>query len=211
MDMQSTGRLIAERRAALGMTQSELAERLVISNKAVSKWERGQSCPDVDLFMPLTAALKISINDLITGKTMGSACCQNTKVSQAADEPRLFSADQIITETVPTDAVVSPLMFGSNLEHTRSDIFMGLSAQMLKNRKFAGKPSRYYGVSAGWFGIGEKVYFSQEGDHWYNPNEAYTRHTRPTSITAFSAHCSCTSFSRKRSNAGSVWSATSRP
>ena len=177
MDMKSIGRLIAEKRTALGLTQNELAERLGVSNKAVSKWERGQSCPDADLFMPLTTALKISINDLLTGKTMGNACCQNTKVSETADEPRLFSADQIITETVPTDAVVSPLMFGSNLEHTRSDIFMGLSAQMLNNRKFAGKPSRYYGVSAGWFGIGEKVYFTQEGDHWYNPNEAYTRHS----------------------------------
>ena len=49
MDICKTGRLIAERRAALGLTQTELAQQLDITDKAVSKWERGKSLPDVAL------------------------------------------------------------------------------------------------------------------------------------------------------------------
>ena len=65
---------------------------------------------------------------------------------------------------------LSPYVFGHNLEHTRAAINEGLSAQMLRNRKFAGKPSRNRGVASKWFGIGEKVLFMMDSyDH-------YTRH-----------------------------------
>jgi alpha-N-arabinofuranosidase len=53
----------------------------------------------------------------------------------------------------------SPYVFGHNLEHTRAAVNGGLSAQMLRNRKFAGKPSKNEGVAADWKGIGEKVFF----------------------------------------------------
>jgi alpha-N-arabinofuranosidase len=64
---------------------------------------------------------------------------------------------------------ISPYIFGHNLEHTRSAVNGGLSAQMLKNRKFAAKPSASEGVAARWSGIGEKVFFECNGS-------AYTRH-----------------------------------
>lgn len=64
---------------------------------------------------------------------------------------------------------LSPYVFGHNLEHTRAAVNGGLSAQMLHNRKFAGKPSRNEGVAAGWAGIGDKVFFSCGGP-------AYTKH-----------------------------------
>jgi len=63
---------------------------------------------------------------------------------------------------------VSPFIFGHNLEHTRACVNNGLSAQMLQNRKFAGKPSRNHGVPAHWFGIGEKTFFYQ--------SSPYTKH-----------------------------------
>ena len=63
---------------------------------------------------------------------------------------------------------VSPWLFGENLEHTRSDVFMGLSAQLLRNRKFAGKPMACGGYSMEWYPIGEKTFFAH--------CEAYTRH-----------------------------------
>ena len=50
-----------------------------------------------------------------------------------------------------TDVTVSPFLFGNNLEHTRSCIYNGISAQMLKNRKFAGKPGCYDGCPAEWY------------------------------------------------------------
>ena len=55
----------------------------------------------------------------------------------------------------------SPYIFGHNLEHTSSAINGGLSAQMLKNRKFAGKPAPNQGISSKWFPIGERVLFVQ--------------------------------------------------
>lgn len=66
--------------------------------------------------------------------------------------------------------IVSPDLFGCNLEHTRSNIFQGLSAQMLRNRKFAGKPTACRGCAAEWYPIGEKAVF-----HLTHENP-YTRH-----------------------------------
>lgn len=65
---------------------------------------------------------------------------------------------------------LSPYVFGHNLEHTRAAVSGGLSAQMLQNRKFAGKPSRNEGVTMGWFGIGGKVLFLA------GESPSYTRH-----------------------------------
>ena len=65
---------------------------------------------------------------------------------------------------------LSPYIFGHNLEHTRGAVYGGLSAQMLQNRKFAGKPSRNEGIALGWFGIGKRVlYLTDE-------TSPYTRH-----------------------------------
>lgn len=65
----------------------------------------------------------------------------------------------------------SPYIFGHNLEHTRAAVNGGLSAQMLKNRKFAGEPSRNEGIVSKWFGIGDNAFFTMECAR------TYTRHT----------------------------------
>lgn len=49
MDRKAFGKYIEEKRKALGMTQNELAEKMFITNKAVSKWENGISYPDITL------------------------------------------------------------------------------------------------------------------------------------------------------------------
>ena len=64
----------------------------------------------------------------------------------------------------------SPYIFGYNLEHTRSAINGGLSAQMLKNRKFAGKPQANLGLAAHWFPIGERTFYLK------SDRDAYTKH-----------------------------------
>ena len=71
MDQARIGRFIAERRKALGLTQRQLAERLAVSDKAVSKWETGRGLPDVLLMPPLCAALGITVNDLLSGERVG--------------------------------------------------------------------------------------------------------------------------------------------
>ncbi|MBQ7874331.1 MAG: helix-turn-helix transcriptional regulator [Oscillospiraceae bacterium] len=65
MNKEALGKFIAENRKALGMTQEELANKLFITNKAVSKWEKGQSFPDIALFEPLAEALGVSVAELI--------------------------------------------------------------------------------------------------------------------------------------------------
>jgi transcriptional regulator with XRE-family HTH domain len=67
MDAEKTGKLIRNKRQALGMSQKDLAEVLNISDKAVSKWERGKTFPDISMLIPLSEALEISLYDLLTG------------------------------------------------------------------------------------------------------------------------------------------------
>ena len=68
MDNRKTGTLIAARRQELELTQKELAERLNVSDRAVSKWERGAGFPDVSLLEPLADALGLSVLELIHGQ-----------------------------------------------------------------------------------------------------------------------------------------------
>lgn len=59
------GKVISEKRKALGFTQQMLAEKLNISFQAISKWENGTSCPDIELLPQLAAVLNISIDSLL--------------------------------------------------------------------------------------------------------------------------------------------------
>ncbi len=70
MDLQKTGQLIRRRREARGITQKALAEALHVTDKAVSKWERCLSCPDVALLEPLAGQLGISVAELLQGELL---------------------------------------------------------------------------------------------------------------------------------------------
>ena len=61
-------RFIAERRKMVNLTQSQLAEKLDITDRAVSKWETGRAMPDTAIMLELCALLKITVNDLLTGE-----------------------------------------------------------------------------------------------------------------------------------------------
>ena len=68
MDQIKTGRFIASCRKEQGMTQAILAERLGISDRAVSKWETGKSLPDSGIMLELCDLLKINVNELLSGE-----------------------------------------------------------------------------------------------------------------------------------------------
>lgn len=68
MDQSKIGKFICERRKANSLTQSQLAEKLGITDKAVSKWETGKSMPDLSLFTPLCDLLDITLNELLLGE-----------------------------------------------------------------------------------------------------------------------------------------------
>lgn len=65
--MQTTAQLIRQRRKELGLTQAALAERIHVSAKAVSKWERAAGMPDASIVPVLSAALGLSADSLLTG------------------------------------------------------------------------------------------------------------------------------------------------
>lgn len=68
MDRYVTGDVIRSLREGKGLTQEELAGRLFVSGKAVSKWETGKGYPDISLLEPLAAALGISVMELLSGQ-----------------------------------------------------------------------------------------------------------------------------------------------
>lgn len=70
MDQAKIGRFIAGRRKTVGLTQMQLAEKLGITDRAVSKWETGKAMPDTMLMLDLCAILKISVNDLLNGEVI---------------------------------------------------------------------------------------------------------------------------------------------
>ena len=70
MDLKKIGKYIQTKRKELGLTQAELAERLGMSNKSVSKWERGVCLPDVSIYMELCEILGVSLNEFIAGEDL---------------------------------------------------------------------------------------------------------------------------------------------
>ena len=68
MNQEKIGKFISECRKNKKLTQSELAEKLGVTDKSISNWENGRNMPDLSLFKPLCDILEISINDLISGE-----------------------------------------------------------------------------------------------------------------------------------------------
>lgn len=70
MNTDKIGKFIASKRKEKNMTQKELASKLGVTDRAVSKWERGVGCPDISLLEELSKVLEVSIVDLLNGENM---------------------------------------------------------------------------------------------------------------------------------------------
>ena len=70
MDAKATGALIAQRRKERTLSQAELARRLHVTDKAVSRWETGRGMPGLDSLEPLSEALGLSVSELLSGKEL---------------------------------------------------------------------------------------------------------------------------------------------
>ena len=68
MDLQKVGNFIRDKRKAKNFTQLELAEKIFVSEKTISKWETGKGFPDTSLIVPLCEVLEISANELLSGE-----------------------------------------------------------------------------------------------------------------------------------------------
>ena len=70
MNQELTGKFISQLRKEKNLTQKELADRLGISDKTVSKWETGNGMPDVSLLQPLCRELSVNLNELLSGERL---------------------------------------------------------------------------------------------------------------------------------------------
>lgn len=68
MNQLKVGNFIAEMRKEKGLTQEQLGEKMGVTNKTISRWETGKYMPDIDKLQDLSAALEISVNELLSGE-----------------------------------------------------------------------------------------------------------------------------------------------
>ena len=95
MDAKKTGALIAERRKTLGLTQKELAGRLIVSDKAVSKWETGAGYPEVTMLPLLAETLGITVDELLAGEVRADASAPEQAAPQPSDIQRAYAAEKL--------------------------------------------------------------------------------------------------------------------
>ena len=121
MDQWKIGRFIAERRKQVPLTQSQLAEKLGITDRAVSKWETGRALPDSSIMLELCGLLGITVNDLLSGevvtmdhynKELEKNLLEMIKQKEQADK-RLLSVEVFvgITATVVLFALILDAAF----------------------------------------------------------------------------------------------------
>ena len=110
MNYEKIGEFIAEKRKEKKLTQNELAEKLGVTDKAVSKWERGLGCPDVSILEVLAAELDISILELLKGRKI-----ENEVINVA-------EADDYIKNTINT----SKELFNKKIQNIISIILLAI-------------------------------------------------------------------------------------
>lgn len=100
MDAKILGNYIATRRKELGMTQAKLAEKIHVTDKAVSRWERGIGLPDIDNLEALAKALDVNLVSLIQGKA-----CEENHIS-------IREAEELVTNTIKMSKETSNVQKG---------------------------------------------------------------------------------------------------
>lgn len=118
MDTNATGRFIAELRKQKGYTQKELAEKLMVTDKAISRWETGKGLPDTSLLKPLGEILGVSVNELLSGRIIAEADMkdQTDKIileSLNYSKRMLVSTISVILFIIGIALIISPLFLTS--------------------------------------------------------------------------------------------------
>ena len=121
MDLVKIGKYIAGKRKALGMTQKQLAEKLNMSDKSVSKWERGICLPDVSVYMELCEILGISINEFLAGEDIDAENVEKKSedniIQVTKDSKKKQKNLKSILAVVTTFAVTMVLVLGAVFVH----------------------------------------------------------------------------------------------
>ena len=94
MDAKKFGTFLQSRRRELGLTQSQLGEKLGVTDKAISRWERGVGFPDISLLEPLAAALGVTVVELMRSERMEQETIPAEKADQAVIETLDLAQEQ---------------------------------------------------------------------------------------------------------------------
>ena len=120
MNQEKIGKFILECRKDKKLTQSELAEKLGVTDKSISNWENGRNMPDLSLFKPLCDILDISINDLISGEKVSK-----DKYQDKFEENLISTIDYTTKKIIEKNNVIGLLLiiFGVLLATTAMTVF----------------------------------------------------------------------------------------
>ena len=94
MNYETIGKFIQSKRKEKGLTQKELAEKLGVTDKAVSKWERGLGCPDVSILEILANELDTSILEILKGRTIENEIIKVTEANDYVKETIKFTKNK---------------------------------------------------------------------------------------------------------------------
>ena len=94
IDRERFGAFVAALRKEKGWTQQDLADKLFLSNKAVSKWERGISLPDTELLIPLAQSLGVSVTELLMGEKMQEDTMKTDEVEEIVQTAIAYSDEK---------------------------------------------------------------------------------------------------------------------
>ena len=134
MNQKQIGRYIAEKRRIKNLTQAQLAEQLVISDKTVSKWECGRSMPDYALIQSLCETLDISVSELIEGKNTALHERQLMELLRRTQELErqngILHGVIMLIFGIALQAL-APHFVGSPMQDLLSGIILGLSVGIL--------------------------------------------------------------------------------
>lgn len=100
MNNENMAQFIQETRKARGMTQKQLAEKLNVTDKAVSKWERGIGCPDISLLSPLAEALQVSTGALLNGQENDRRSPEEPPTDKREEQLSLPEEERLVKNTL---------------------------------------------------------------------------------------------------------------
>ena len=123
MDQIKIGKFIQEKRKSKNLTQMDLAEKLNITDRAISKWECGKSLPDASIMLELCEILGISVNELLTGEELemkdydkqAELNLLELKRQKEASDKRLLNME-IVTGVIGTIFFVSAILLAALLD-----------------------------------------------------------------------------------------------
>ncbi len=135
MNQISIGRYIAEKRRALNLTQEQLAEKLGVSNKTISKWENGKCMPDYDIIQKLCETLHVTLAELMDGEDVEESVrtyddeqiLDLLRRTQELERQRQVLSGAVLIVLGIASSALSATVGGSNVKDFMSGLLLGLS------------------------------------------------------------------------------------